>query len=142
MTAAARALAVPALMRDEGKRLKPYRCTAGKLTIGYGRNLDDVGITDDEAMALLENDVDACVADCLKTFPWFVSLDPVRQAVVVNMRFNLGLVRLLGFRNTLAAIASGDYRAAADGMLASKWAEQVGARATRLAYQMRTGKTS
>lgn len=131
---------VPALLRDEGVRLTPYRDTAGKLTIGVGRNLDDVGITDDEAMFLLEHDIDAAVVDCVRAFPWFTTLDRVRQGVIVQMRFNLGLGRLLGFQKMLAAIAKGTYRTAAVEMLESRWAVQVGDRAQRLAKAMRTGR--
>ena len=45
------------LIRHEGLKLKPYLCTAGKLTIGVGRNIQDRGITYQEAMMLLENDI-------------------------------------------------------------------------------------
>jgi lysozyme len=135
------AAVIPTLMRDEGKRLKPYRCPAGKLTIGYGRNLDDVGVTDDEAMAMLEHDVDASIADCQKVFPWFEGLDQVRQGVIVQMRFQLGLAGLLGFRNVLRAIARRDFVDAATEMLDSQWArDDSPARAQRLAKAMRTGK--
>lgn len=133
---------IPSLMRDEGHSLKPYRCSAGKLSIGYGRNLEDVGITEDEAMALLEHDVDSALADCLRAFPWFPALDAVRQGVVVQLVFNMGLPRVLGFKNTLAAIARGDYDAAANGLRRSRWATQVGARADRLIAAMRTGRTA
>lgn len=127
------------LMRHEGIRLKPYLDTVGKWTIGVGRNLSDVGISHDEAQFLLENDIDACVRDCA-TFPWFADLDPVRQRVIVDMRFNLGPSKLRGFTNTLAAVGRGDYAQATRGMLASKWAKQVKGRAVRLAEMMRTGK--
>jgi lysozyme len=135
------AAVLPSLMRDEGKRLKPYRCPAGKLTIGYGRNLDDVGVTDDEAMAMLEHDIDASIADCRTVFPWFEGLDQVRQGVIVQMRFQLGLAGLLGFRNVLRAIARRDFVDAATEMLDSQWArDDSPARAQRLAKAMRTGK--
>jgi lysozyme len=127
------------LMRDEGVKLKVYRDSLGIETIGVGRNLRDKGITQDEALFLLENDLDECIHD-LSVFPWFVALDPVRQRVVVDMRFNLGPSRLRSFTRTLAAVARGDYEAAATGMLKSKWAKQVGQRAVRLAAMMRTGK--
>jgi lysozyme len=127
------------LKRDEGVRLKPYTDTVGKLTIGVGRNLTDVGISDDECTALLQNDVARTVAALDKSLPWWRKLDPVRQRVLVNMAFNLGMVGLLTFKNTLAAVQSGSYAAAAAGMLASKWATQVGDRAKRLAEMMRTG---
>lgn len=127
------------LSRDEGKRLKPYVDTVGKTTIGVGRNLTDVGITDAECDLLLSNDIDRTVAWLDRNLSWWRQLDAVRQRVVVNMAFNMG-GSLLTFTNTLAAMKRGDYAAAADGMLASKWATQVGARATRLATMMREGK--
>lgn len=126
-------------MRDEGLRLKPYRCTAGKLTIGYGRNLEDVGITAYEARQMLEHDVVRCLHDCVTFFPWFNGLNAARQAVIVNLRYNLGLAGVRKFMRMFAAIARGDFETAADELLASKWAGQVGDRATRLARQLHTG---
>ncbi|MBU9679699.1 glycoside hydrolase family protein [Burkholderia multivorans] len=126
------------LSRDEGRRLKPYVDTVGKTTIGVGRNLTDVGITDAECDLLLSNDIDRTVTWLDRNLSWWRQLDAVRQRVIVNMAFNMG-GSLLTFTNTLAAMKRGDYAAAADGMLASKWATQVGARATRLAAMMRSG---
>jgi lysozyme len=147
------------LIRDEGLRLKAYRCTAGKRTIGVGRNLDDVGISASETKAtgvtiasciaqgvsretanlLLDNDIDRCVADLDRKLPWWRTLAPVRQRVLLNMCFNLGVMSLCGFRNTLAMMQAGRFADAAANMLKSKWAGQVGARATRLSKMMRTG---
>jgi lysozyme len=127
------------LVLHEGLRLKPYRCTAGKLTIGVGRNLDDNGITQAEAFQLLENDILAVEADLDRTWPWWREMSEARQQVLADMCFNLGLTRLGGFANTLAAMKRGDYNAAADGMLKSLWASQVGRRAQRLAKMMREG---
>ena len=127
------------LKRDEGLRLKPYRDTVGKLTIGYGRNLDDNGISKYEAEAMLRNDVADVYAECRREFPWFAALDEAREAVVVSMVFNLGMTKFRGFHNTIAAIARADYEDAASRMLQSKWATQVGNRAIRLAQAMRTG---
>ncbi len=129
------------LVRDEGLRLTVYTDSVGIETIGVGRNLRDKGITEDEALFLLENDIDECIADCL-TFPWFADLHPVRQRVLINMRFNLGPWRLRQFKNTLGYIQRGEYLLAAEGMLASKWARQVGMRAIRLARMMETGRDS
>jgi len=140
MTTDDRARLVDQLHRHESVRLKPYTDPAGKLTIGVGRNLDDVGITAAEADYLLQGDIDRAVRGLMARYPtWFPDLDPVRQAVLVNMAFNLGLTGLAAFTQTLASIASGDYGKAADAMLASKWAAQVGSRASELAAQMRLG---
>ena len=148
------------LIRDEGLKLKVYRCTEGKLSIGVGRNLDDVGIrateearwgitkgrcvlkgiTRDEALWLLDGDVDNCEAGLDRKLPFWRRLDPVRQRVLLNMCFNMGLGTLLTFKNTLKHIEAGKYQLAADGMRASKWRAQVGERALRLARMMESGK--
>lgn len=127
------------LMRHEGVRLFPYQDTVGKWTIGVGRNISDKGISHDEAQFLLENDIDECVADC-QSFPWFAGLDPIRQRVILDLRFNLGPSRLRAFRNTLSAVERGDWDGACRGLSQSKWAQQVGRRATRLIAMMRTGQ--
>jgi lysozyme len=127
------------LARDECVRLKPYRDSVGKLTIGTGRNLDDVGISEDENDYLLTNDIAQVKQDLDRHLPWWKNLDPVRQRVIANMCFNLGIGRLLGFKNTLPLIQQGKYEAAAQGMLHSLWARQVKQRSVRLAQAMKTG---
>lgn len=128
------------LARHEGLRLRPYRDSVGYLTIGYGRNLDTVGITPDEARYLLNDDVDRTIQSLVARHPWVLDLDPVRQAVIVNMVFNLGLDGLDRFVVTLRAMQQGRYSAAADAMVESKWAVQVGPRAVELAAMMKTGQ--
>jgi lysozyme len=123
----------------EGLRLKPYRCTAGKLTIGVGRNLEDRGITLAEARLLLANDLADVRNGLLNALPWVGNLDEVRQRVLIDMAFNLGLQGLLEFKRTLAAVQAGQYQQAATMMLQSRWAKQVGQRAERLARMMVTG---
>lgn len=127
------------LVLHEGLRLHPYKCTSGKTTIGVGRNLDDTGISNDEAMYLLERDIDRVEAELDSRFTWWRQMTPARQAVLADMAFNLGINRLLGFVNTLKFMRDGDYEAAADGMMDSLWARQVGNRAQRLAKMMREG---
>jgi lysozyme len=128
------------LKRDEGLRLTPYRCTAGKLTIGYGRNLEDVGISKEEAEFLLASDAAKAQISVAKALPWFTKLTIPRQAVLVNMAFNMGIAGLLKFKNTLRLIETGEYAEAAKAMLDSKWAEQTGQRALRLSVQLNTGE--
>lgn len=128
------------LIRHEGLRLKPYRCTAGKLTIGIGRNLDDIGISEAEARLMLRNDIISAELQLQSSFPWFRRLDPLRQQILTNMAFNLGMPRLRRFRRMLANIERGDYERAADEMLDSRWAQQVKGRATELARWMRSGE--
>lgn len=128
------------LIRHEGLRLKPYRDTKGKLTIGVGRNLDDVGITREEALLLLNNDLVRVRREVERAFPWFSRLNPVRKNVVLNMVFNLGLPRFRGFTKTITAIEAKDWERAAREMLESRWAKQVGRRAQELAAMMKEGK--
>jgi lysozyme len=128
------------LIRHEGLRLTPYRDAKSKLTIGVGRNLDDVGITRAEALMLLDNDIATVRRDVKLAFPWFPGLDPARKDVVLNMVFNLGLARFRRFEKTIASIRAGDWENAAREMLKSRWANQVGKRATELAAMMERGK--
>jgi lysozyme len=127
------------LIRHEGLELNPYRCPAGKLTIGVGRNIDDVGISRAEAIMLLRNDIER-VKDELIQFHWFREMNRCRQDAMINMCFNLGLPRFLTFEKMLAALEFHNYDLAAKEMLDSRWAEQVGNRAVELAEIMRTGK--
>jgi lysozyme len=127
------------LLRDEGLRLFPYIDMRGKLTIGVGRNLSDDGISQDEAMALLTNDIAAATKSLETTLPWAMALDPVRLDALINMTFNIGIGGLCEFRHMLAAVQAGDWVEARNQMLDSAWANQVGSRAQRLAIQMETG---
>lgn len=124
----------------EGLRLKPYKDTVGKLTLGIGRNLEDKGITEQEALFMLNNDVDYFYCQLNKKLTWLKYLDDVRQNVLVNMAFNLGIAGLLTFKNMLNHCGDGHYDDAAKEMLNSKWANQVGYRAKELAEQMSTGE--
>lgn len=124
------------LLLHEGIRLKPYRDTVGKLTIGVGRNLDDVGISYEEALVLLDNDILRAQSAVMHALHWAAHLDRARFEVLVNMAFNLGINGLLGFPRFLAALEAGDYPKAAREMLDSKWARQVGQRAVELATIM------
>lgn len=127
------------LILHEGLRLKPYRCTAGKLTIGVGRNLEDKGITHDEAMILLCNDIKEITGQ-LERHSWYVALGPVRRKVLIDMAFNLGMAGLMGFKQMIEALKRADYERAADEMIYSRWYRQVGERGRRLERMMRTGE--
>lgn len=127
------------LARHEGVRLKPYVDTVGKVTIGVGRNLTDVGISDAEARYLLDNDINTAI-NALVVFPWFPNLDPVRQRAFVDLCFNMGLPRLRGFPKMLAAAARADWPVVAAELRASKYAHQVGARAVTIARMLETGQ--
>jgi len=155
------------LILHEGLRLEVYKCPAGYWTVGVGRNLEgkpltkseqerilgrsgltpdqvisilkERGVTKDEALFLLGNDIEDAVAD-LRNFDWFEDLDPVRKKVVIDMRYNLGPTRFRQFKRMIAALARGDYKAAAAEMMDSKWYREVGNRSKRLVRMMETGE--
>lgn len=127
------------LRLHESERFKPYKCTAGKTTIGVGRNLDDVGISPEESAFLFENDLRRVEAELNRAFPWAKNLDPVRHAVLMDMLFNLGIARLRGFRKFLSAMERRDWQTAAFEMADSLWFRQVKTRAERLQGMVLTG---
>lgn len=122
----------------EGLSLKPYTCPAGKLTIGFGHNLDD-GITLTQAYALLDDDIKTCEKELDRYFPGWRTHDDARQNVLIEMQYNLGAPRLGKFVQMWAALDRRDYAEAAVQMLDSKWSQQVGQRAQTLAKLMREG---
>jgi lysozyme len=128
------------LINQEGKRKFPYECTAGKISIGVGRNLDDRGLSDDEIMYLLHNDIEISESELSRTFEWFGLLNQARQDALISLHFNIGLSNLLKFKNTLKHLSDGDFQAASEEMLESRWADQVGQRAIDLSDMIRTGK--
>jgi lysozyme len=130
------------LRLHEGVEHKPYKCTAGYLTIGVGRNIEERGLSDDEIDFLLDNDVQIVVDELGRTYDWFFDLTEVRQRVVADMVFNLGLPRFSQFKNMIAAIEAEDYVQASNEMMDSRWAQQVGLRASRLAEMMETDEDS
>jgi lysozyme len=137
------------LRRDEGVRYWPYKDTAKppRDTVGVGRNLQAKPLPADwaypltpaQVTQLLEQDIADTLANLDRNLPWWRSLDEVRQRCVANMAYNLGIGKLLGFKNALGAMQRGSYAIAAAAMLNSAWAAQVGARAQRLAKAMETG---
>jgi GH24 family phage-related lysozyme (muramidase) len=126
------------LTRDEARRPRIYTDTVGKVSGGIGRNLTDKGFRDSEIDLMYQNDIAETEAWLDHELPWWRTLDPVRQRVMMNMAFNMQ-GRLLQFQDFLAAAKKGDWTKAADEMFDSKWAKQVGARATRLMKMMSTG---
>lgn len=124
----------------EGFRSKVYKCPADKWTVGIGRNLEDLGITEAEAHFLLANDIKRVRAELDRALPWWTTLSPVRSAVLVDMAFNMGIKRLLGFKKMLAALEARDYPETAKQMGDSKWFHDVGKRADRLITMMLTNE--
>ena len=130
--------AIEQLRIDEGESLVIYYCTASAPTIGIGRNLES-GITKEESNYLFMNDIARVNKELADTFTWYYMLSPTRRSVMVNMNFNLGLTRFMKFKKMLAALECRDYEEAANQMLDSKWANQVGERSVRLAKKMLEG---
>jgi len=128
------------LIRHEGMELKPYKCTSDKLTIGIGRNLEDVGISEEEAKSLLMNDLKRVDTQLEQMMPWSQELDTVRYEGLMNFVFNVGIGTALKFVNAMAAIKEKDFDTGATELLNSRWAEQVGQRAIEVAEQIRTGE--
>lgn len=127
------------LTTDEGLHLYPYRDSVGKLTLGIGRCIEDNGITGVEALAMLDHDIDVVLTELDHRLSWWTRLSEKRQRALANMAFNLGLPRLLTFKKMLEALRNDEYDRAADEALDSKWAEQVGNRAKRIAKMIRKG---
>ena len=140
LTGEAHSALIARLKREEGLRLFPYKDTVGITTIGYGRNLEYVGISKMEAEIMLENDVENVISELKKMFSFFKDLDEARKVVLIDMGYNMGIHGLSAFRHMIAAVAKGDYKLAAKEMLNSKWAQQVKNRANDLAYMMEFGK--
>lgn len=113
------------LVDHEGLRLHPYTDTVGKLTIGVGRNLTDVGISTDEAYYLLDNDIAKVKSQLDTELPWWRGLDLARQRAIVDLGFNMGVQALAEFHHTLSAIANHNWIEAVAGLRASKWIRQV-----------------
>ena len=128
------------LKRHEGLRLTPYKCTADKWTIGVGRNLEDVGISEQEAEMLLQNDIQRASSQLTQTFPWTLELDEVRFSALINFTFNVGIGTVSKFKNAMALLKAKNYDMAADEFLNSRWAKQVGNRAIEVTEQIRTGE--
>lgn len=151
MTPQLKNLCTTLLTDHEGKRYSPYDDKSGlqikqlpnggKITIGIGRNLCDRPLTEAEIQFLFANDLEIAYKDaqCAVGATVFAGLTCARQAVLIDMAFNLGLARLMGFRNTLLAVKEQRYNDAADGMRTSKWATQVRGRAEKLARMMEEG---
>jgi lysozyme len=131
------------LMRHEGLKLQAYQDSLGYWTIGVGRLIDarmGGGITAKEALYLLDNDIERCLVDLRTRFPWFETLDVIRQRALLDLRFNLGPAKLLGFGKFIAALGRGDYVTAGRELVDSKWYRQVGTRGPRIVQMVRTGQ--
>jgi lysozyme len=124
------------LKKHEGFRGMPYKCTEGKLTVGYGTSLP---LSKAEGEILLRMRLDAFYKELYTKLPWVEGLSQTRQNVLINMTYNLGIYGLLKFKKMLSALKKEEYGKAADEMLLSRWSSQVGHRAVSLSNDMRNG---
>ena len=127
----------------EGVETHAYKCSASKITIGVGRNIDPeggIGLSEDEIDYLLQNDIDRIITELDFEYDWFSDLNEARQDAMVDISFNLGQTRLRKFQKALTAMARSDWDKAADEFMDSKWSKQVGNRAKELTRIIRTGE--
>lgn len=131
---------IEALKRHEGVELKMYQDTVSKWTVGIGRNIEDNGISMDEAELMLSNDLVTAESEARILFNTFDTLNDVRQEVICNMLFNLGRPRLGQFKKMLAALEVSDFETAADEAKDSRWFNQIKGRGRELVWQLRNGE--
>jgi len=112
----------------------------GSLSIGYGRNLVTNGVTKEEALYLLRNDIDRVTAALTKKYSVFEELTNPRRAVLISMAYNLGIEKLSTFKEMFKALDRRDYPLAAREMRMSKWCDQTNTRCLVLSEMMETGQ--
>tara|TARA_R110002095_G_scaffold41339_1_gene38108 strand:+ start:3131 stop:3556 length:426 start_codon:yes stop_codon:yes gene_type:complete len=131
------------LIKHEGSKSHAYMCTANKVTVGVGRNIDPeggIGLTKDEISFLLKNDIERVEDELSRRLPWILELSDVRIDALIDICFNLGLPRFLKFAKALDALEQREYDLAADEFMDSRWAKQVGNRAVTVSNMIRTGE--
>ena len=128
------------LRRHEGVKNTLYKCTSDKWTIGVGRNLEDVGLSEEEIDMLLKNDITRTEELLDEYMDWWSDLDYVRQDAMINFVFNVGIGTAMKFKKAMTALEEGDYETAADEMMDSNWSKQVGDRAVEVTEIIRTGE--
>ena len=131
---------IETLRRHEGVKNTLYKCTSDKWTIGVGRNLEDVGLSEEEIDMLLLNDIVRTKELMDDYIPWHSDLDEIRQEALINFVFNVGIGTTIKFKNAMAALEEHDYDTAATEMLDSNWAKQVGSRAIEITQMIKTGE--
>ena len=131
---------IETLRRHEGVKNTLYKCTSDKWTIGVGRNLEDVGVSDDEIDYLLQNDITRTENLLDEYMGWWSDLDNIRQEALINFVFNVGIGTAMKFKKAMAALEAHDYDTAAIEMMDSNWAKQVGSRAEEVTQMIKTGE--
>lgn len=137
-------LAEQILRIEEGFRDKPYNCSEGYPTVGFGRVIGKKGDQLTNITVTLPDEVQHLrrrIATIDRMIPEIITqLDDVRAAVIVSMAYQIGVVGLRKFRFFLQAVKEENWQLASDHMLDSRWAKQTPARAERHAEMMLTGK--
>jgi len=141
------------IKKHEGYSSTPYKCPAGRRTIGWGHNIDANGLPADiegflfanglilpeHAERLIDADIDSAIEDCRRAYYGFDGFSEARRDALTDFMFNLGLYRAMKFRKMREAVIDGDWNRAADEMFFSRWREQVGARADEIIGMVRVG---
>lgn len=125
---------------NEGFRAKPYFDSKGFITIGYGRNLQAVGISKKTAQIMLEEDISKCKKQLVKHYPWYLERKYNVQVVMIDMCYGLGFYGLAKFKNMLAALLAENYVLAAEELLNSPYGEDLPNRSQRNADLITGGK--
>ena len=128
------------LLVEEGYKQFPYTDSTGHLTIVIGRNLEKVGISLDEALYMLDDDLMSVERNLWHYCAFYSALSEIRKSVLVDIAFNMGIRTVLDFKEMISCIEKQDYEGAAKAMMNSEWAKQVGNRASKLALIMETGE--
>jgi lysozyme len=128
------------IIRHEGTRLDMYQDTLGIWTVGVGHNIQEKGISQAVMELMLEEDLAEAVSELQRSVSFFSKMPEQVQEALVNLAFNMGIPRLMQFKKTLAYLRDGNFEAAADELLDSRYAEQVGRRADEVADMIRTAE--
>lgn len=127
------------IKQAEGFRSLAYECPAGKLTVGYGKNIEDLpGLTEEQASVILQMDLVIAAKEVDSFAP--KDIGPNRRAALTAMVFQLGMPTVMKFKKMLAALEQGNWLEAADQALDSRWARQTPSRAEWVAEIFKTGE--
>jgi len=121
--------AVELVSQHEGFRSKPYHCTEGYLTIGYGKRVDYIEVDKETAKKWLKKELKELDKRLQHTFDWYFNSPDGVKEVVIDMCYNLGVSGFSKFKKTIYLLETEQYEEASEEMLDSKWARQVKTRA-------------
>jgi len=129
------------LQDNEGYRQFLYECTAGKKTIGIGFNLDDVGLSLDESQVILNMRLQKISDQLTDKISCYANLNDARKSALCDMAYQLGVSGLMSFKKSIAKLEAGEYQAAANEFLDSKWAiKDTPVRAAKITNMIYSGE--